>query len=126
MLILALNKTEGEEIYLFRREKDKRNKHEYMSAVGPPIPGKFRFVVRRGKINMQRPDPVSLISGALGGPPGLVIAGGQLAINGALIAYSSYQNYLDQQNTNESVRMSLHTIEVANQTISSLGGGPRR
>jgi hypothetical protein len=67
-----------------------------------------------------------LISGALGGPPGLVIAGGQLAINGALIAYSSYQNYLDQQNTNESVRMSLHTIEVANQTISSLGGGPRR
>jgi hypothetical protein len=62
LLILALNKTEGEEIYLCRREKDKRNKHEYMSAVGPPIPGKFRFVVRRGKINMQRPDPVSLIA----------------------------------------------------------------
>jgi hypothetical protein len=33
----SLGETEEKEIYMYRREEDKRNKHEYMSAVGTQI-----------------------------------------------------------------------------------------
>jgi RHS repeat-associated protein len=61
-----------------------------------------------------------LTAAALGGPPGLVIAGGQLAINLSVAGYSAYANYQYNQGLRANAVGATRVIAAASKAIERL------